>query len=216
MKALLYKDFCLLKKMYLFFGVVIGIIAFAVGVYSGNSSIFFIQLLPTLSSVLSLIALDDRNRWFQYSDSMPIGRKTTVTEKYVMMIILFLGVAVIDFLSLLIHGIIFGDYSGLSTVWGALLLFWIFCGLFSWSMAFMFKLGPEKGRIAFMIFGAVCGAMTAIFTDFTKEIEPGNAAANANSSKALIAVLAAAAISTGLLVLSWFAAVRWYGKRELG
>lgn len=216
MKALLYKDFCVLKKvlrLYLLFFVLYGLMA----VFNEDSG-FLAGVLLVMAGMLPLTALasDEQGNFGRFGQVLPVSLRAMVGEKYLLGLISMAAGGGVSLLLLmvieLLHG---GGFSGemlaaqLLTV-GVLVLA---CAvLLAVMLPLGFWLGVEKARLAVMG-GAVVLILLEGFV-----VERGSRYFQLESGFvqqhfALVALCAVAAVAA-LLAISFAAACRLYGKRE--
>ena len=216
MKALLYKDFCVLKKvlrLYLLFFVLYGLMA----VFNEDSG-FLAGVLLVMAGMLPLTALasDEQGNFGRFGQVLPVSLRAMVGEKYLLGFICMAAGGGVSLLLLmvieLLHG---GGFSGemlaaqLLTV-GVLVLA---CGvLLAVMLPLGFWLGVEKARLA-VVGGAVVLILLVGFV-----VERGSRYFQLESGFvqqhfALVALCAVAAVAA-LLAISFAAACRLYGKRE--
>ncbi len=216
MKALLYKDFCVLKKvlrLYLLFFVLYGLMA----VFNEDSG-FLAGVLLVMAGMLPLTALasDEQGNFGRFGQVLPVSLRAMVGEKYLLGLISMAAGGGVSLLLLMIiellHG---GGFTGemlafqLLTV-GVLVLA---CGvLLAVMLPLGFWLGVEKARLA-VVGGAVVLILLVGFV-----VEQGSRCFQLESGFvqqhfALVALCAVAAVAA-LLAISFAAACRLYGKRE--
>ena len=216
MKALLYKDFCVLQKvlrLYLLFFVLYGLMA----VFNEDSG-FLAGVLLVMAGMLPLTALasDEQGNFGRFGQVLPVSLGAMVGEKYLLGFICMAAGGGVSLLLLmvieLLHG---GGFTGemlavqLLTV-GVLVLA---CGvLLAVMLPLGFWLGVEKARLA-VVGGAVVLILLVGFV-----VERGSRYFQLESGFvqrhfALAALCAVAAVAA-LLAISFAAACRLYGKRE--
>ena len=216
MKALLYKDFCVLKKvlrLYLLFFVLYGLMA----VFNEDSG-FLAGVLLVMAGMLPLTALasDEQGNFGRFGQVLPVSLRAMVGEKYLLGLISMAAGGGVSLLLLmvieLLHG---GGFTGemlavqLLTV-GVLVLA---CGvLLAVMLPLGFWLGVEKARLA------VVGGAVVLILLVGVVVERGSRYFQLESGFvqqhfALVALCAVAAVAA-LLAISFAAACRLYGKRE--
>lgn len=216
MKALLYKDFCVLKKvlrLYLLFFVLYGLMA----VFNEDSG-FLAGVLLVMAGMLPLTALasDEQGNFGRFGQVLPVSLRAMVGEKYLLGLISMAAGGGVSLLLLMIIELLHGDgFTGemlaaqLLTV-GVLVLA---CGvLLAVMLPLGFWLGVEKARLA-VVGGAVVLILLVGFV-----VEQGSRYFQLESGFvqqhfALVALCAVAAVAA-LLAISFAAACRLYGKRE--
>ncbi len=216
MKALLYKDFCVLKKvlrLYLLFFVLYGLMA----VFNEDSG-FLAGVLLVMAGMLPLTALasDEQGNFGRFGQVLPVSLRAMVGEKYLLGLISMAAGGGVSLLLLMVIELLHGDgFTGemlaaqLLTV-GVLVLA---CGvLLAVMLPLGFWLGVEKARLA-VVGGAVVLILLVGFV-----VEQGSRYFQLESGFvqqhfALVALCAVAAVAA-LLAISFAAACRLYGKRE--
>ena len=206
MKGLLLKDLYMMTKYcktYLFIVIVFTAISFW-----GNDNLFLAFYPCILCGMIpvNLLAYDERSRWLQYSQTMPYSQTQIVSSKY----LIGLGVQISI---LIVTGIAQGvrmNIAGNFDIKGyfAIMMLMLIISLLSSSIClpFMFKLGVEKGRMAYYIMiGIVCGG----------SILSSNILSSREQIKlnTLLPIICIAGI--GIYALSWYMSIVFYKKREL-
>lgn len=142
MKGLILKDFYALWKYYKFFLLfIIAVIVFGSvyekGLFFTVYAMIFIQMLPA-----NFLSIDEKSGWSRFCDAMPVSRVQMVSSKYLLCLILLLGVLCLSAITILIAGL-GGDalISVLGLCGGTLLAA-------SLTLPFNFAFGAEKGRYA--------------------------------------------------------------------
>ena len=208
MKGLLLKDLYMMKKYcrsYLIITVVFIAVSFA-----SNENLFFIFYPCFLCGIIpvNLLGYDERSRWLQYSETMPYTKGQIVSGKYLIglgaqvAILLITGIA--QAIRMSVSGtFVLGEYL-------VLLMLLLIMSLLASSITlpFMFKLGVEKGRMAYYVMiGIVCAgsivASNLLRDGFMMEIKM-------NWILPIVCL-----IGIGLYALSWYLSIVFYKKREL-
>lgn len=208
MKGLLLKDIYMAVKYcrsYLLIAVVFSVISFA-----GSENMFLIFYPCMLCGMIpvNLLAYDERSRWLQYSETMPYTRAQIVSGKYLIGLfaqtLMLLITGILQAIRMLSNGTFeAGEYA-------ILLMLLLVLSLFasSISLPLMFKLGVERGRVAYYIMiGIVCAgsivASNLLINGMEKEIMVNGA----------LPIICFAGI--GIYALSWYLSIVFYRKREL-
>lgn len=207
MKGLLLKDWYMAKKhfrMYLLLAVVF------IAVSTVNSENLFFAFYPCLICGMlpvNLLGYDERSKWDLYCGTLPCTREQFVSAKY--LIGLLAGIVVLVLTAVVQAGrmiatdsFVLGEYL---TLLGMLLI--LTCVSSSITLPFMFKLGVEKGRMAYYVMvGVVCAGSVLASNLFRLD----QTAVSANGALALVCLAA-----VGLYALSWYLSIVFYRKRDL-
>ena len=208
MRGLLLKDLYMTAKYcraYLLIAIVFIAVSFA---SSENLFMIFYPCLLCGMIPVNLLGYDERSRWLSYSQTMPYTRSQIVSAKYLM----GLGAQVIMILLTGIAQAIRMSAQGGFELQGylVLMLLVLVMSLFSSSITlpFMFKLGVEKGRMAYYVtIGIVCGGSVV-----AAKILSGKTSAQIELNAALLLL---ALIGAAIYALSWYLSIVFFKKREL-
>jgi len=208
MKGLLLKDWYMMKKYcrsYLFIAAVF----IAVSFFSDNN-LFFVFYPCLLCGMIpvNLLAYDERSHWMQYSGALPYTRAQIVSGKYLIGLFTQLAVLLATGIAQCVkmtftHTFSLRDYA-------VLLLLMLSVSTFSSSIClpFVFKLGVEKGRIAYYVMiGFVCGASVLASSLLRDRL------VNPVQPNLILVLIALAGIAT--YALSWYLSIVFFQKREL-
>ncbi|MBR6708642.1 MAG: ABC-2 transporter permease [Clostridia bacterium] len=208
MKGLLLKDLYMVKKYcraYLLITAVFIAVSFV-----SSENLFFVFYPCLLCGMIpvNLLGYDERSRWLQYSETMPYTRGQIVSGKYLIglgaqvTVLLITGIA--QAIRMSVSGtFLIGEYLVLMML---LLIMSLLAS--SVTLPFMFKLGVEKGRMAYYIMiGIVCaGSIVSsnLLSGWTRE------ELELNSILPIICL-----VGIGIYALSWYLSIVFYKKREL-
>ena len=208
MKGLLLKDWYMMKKYcryYLF--VSIGFIILSM-MSSGNMFFVFYPCLLCGMIPVNLLGYDERSRWLQYSETMPYTKEQIVSGKYLIglgaqiAILIITGIA--QAIRMSISGtFVLGEYL-------VLLMLLLIMSLLASSVTlpFMFKLGVEKGRMAYYIMiGVVCAGSIIASNLLSGGIQTEIKLNGMLPITCLVGI--------GMYALSWYLSIVFYKKREL-
>lgn len=208
MKGLLKKEWYMAVKYCKAFPVLCLVFVGLSLMMPGN--LFFVFYPPLYMSMLpvTLLAYDERSKWSSYCAALPYSRAQLVSAKYLMGLFALLGCFVLT-AAAQATGV---DWSSPDHVshFAMILLLMLASSLLGSALVlpFMFKLGVEKGRIAYLVMiGLVCGG--SVFLSFLLD---GRTLTSFSLSGAPAAVFA---VSAALYALSWYLSIRFYEKREL-
>lgn len=177
-------------------------------VSAGNMFFVFYPCLLCGMIPVNLIGYDERSRWMQYSGTLPYTKAQIVSGKYLIGLLSQLAILLVMGAAQAGKMMITGDF--VLGEFAVLMLLMLSISTFTSSipLPFIFKLGAEKGRTAYLVMvGFVCGASalaSGLFRDqLGMEIKPN----------LLLTVLAAAGI--GIYIFSWYLSIVFYKKREI-
>ena len=151
MKGLLYKE------LYLSIGycraLLVIVAVFLAVSFLGENNLFFL-LYPTMIAGIipvSLAAYDERDRWKQYSGTLPYTRAQLVSAKYLIGLLFTAAALVVSFTAATVRLAVWQDF-GWEDLWtvGAALCTLGLIGP-ALILPFVFRYGAEKGRIAFYV-----------------------------------------------------------------
>ena len=204
MKGLIRKDLYMMKTYFRISWVIV-LIFLVVGAVNEKASFYYIYscimggILP-----ISLLSYDEKERWMDYADTLPVSTNTVVRSKYLLGLIFSLAVSVLATISYAVscrmnRG---GD---LSSVPGMAAVFFCISLLPAiLLMPVIFKFGVEKGRILYYILFGVLFFFAAL-TGFSDSFS-----APALSLHPLIAVAVFAVLWFGSMLFSQMT----YPRRE--
>ncbi len=208
MKGLLLKDLYMMTKycrVYLLISVVFCALSLA------ESSNLFMAFYPCMLCGMipvNLLAYDERSRWLQYSETMPYTRAQIVSGKYLIGLCTQLAVLIIMGILQAVRMSSAGEFR--LGEYAVLMILLLTMSLLSTSIClpFIFKLGVEKGRMAYYIMVGIVCAGSVISSNFVSNgIQPGG---NINLIIPIVCL-----VGIGIYVLSWYMSVVFYRKREL-
>lgn len=208
MKGLLLKDIYMMAKYcraYLLIAILFIAISFA-----GNDNMFLVFYPCIMCGIIpvNLLGYDERSRWLSYSETMPYTKAQIVSAKYLIGLGAQMVMMVITGGAQAIRMIIQGE--GQIETFMVMLMLLLIISLMSSaiSLPFMFKLGVEKGRMAYYIMvGVVCAGSV-----ISSRLLSGGIQAEI-SSNGILPLLCLVII--GLYALSWYLSIVFYKKREL-
>lgn len=210
MKGLLLKDFYMVGKccrMYIFIIAAFIVITLTDG--STNPMMFIYPCFFTSVFPVTLLSVDERDRWDFYSGIFPYTRKQIVASKYILGIIIQgIVFAVVAVIQLILgnaagtfdpenYALTLGLLAAAGTIGPAVML------------PFIFRFGPEKGRtVYFAVVFAVCIAATTL--SYSPLTGLGEVSVSAYAVAAVMAI-----VSVVMYVISWVVAARLYETREI-
>lgn len=208
MKGLLLKDFYMTMKYcrtLLLFAAVFIFISVA------NDDNFFFTFYPCLISgnlPVTLLGYDERSKWSHYCGILPYTKTQIVSAKYLMGLFAQIAVIALSALAQAVRMNLNQTFDMKSYLTFIALLLILSCFSASICLPFMFKLGVEKGRIAYYIMiGVFCGACAAASTLLK------NMKTIQFSTDRLLPFLCIVMVT--VYVLSWYLSIVFYKRREV-
>lgn len=208
MKGLLLKDLYMMAKYcrsYLLIAAVFIAVSFV-----GNDNMFFIFYPCLLCGMIpvNLLGYDERSRWLQYSETMPYSRAQIVSGKYLIGLGAQSAMLLVTSIAQAIRMNMNNSFSASDYLVMIMLLLIMSMLSSSICLPFIFKLGVEKGRMAYYVMvGIVCGGSVVASTVLRDAMQSG---IKPNGVLALVAILGIA-----IYALSWYLSIVFYKKREL-
>lgn len=208
MKGLILKDLYMAKKYFRSFLLLI--VLFLVMALIDQGNLFFVFYPCLLSGMIpvTLLAYDEQAKWDVYAGTLPVTRAQVVSAKYLIGILAQVAVILLVAVSqgirnAVTHWMPWGEY--LDMIY---MLVFISGFASSITLPFMFKLGVEKGRMAYYVMiGVVAGGSAMLSGIFA---ERGGAMQLPTLLPPVMALT-----GVGILALSWRLSIRFYEKREL-
>lgn len=203
MKGLLRKDLYMAAAYFRVFLVLLGVFL-VVGFFAKEASTFIVIYPMIIGMMLpvSLLSYDERFRWNRSCDAMPCSRAQVVSAKYLLTLI---SVLLIFALTMLGQCLRLGPDGRLDEL-AALAPLLLGLGLVGPALLLpiIFRLGVEKGRLAYFV---AVGVVVAVGVGVGRELDPA----------APVSVPLALPIAGSFLLfgLSWLLSIRLYEKREL-
>lgn len=208
MKGLLLKDLYMVKKYCKSYLIIAAF--FIAASFVGNNDLFFVSYPILLCGMIpvNLLGYDERSRWLQYSETLPYTKAQIVTSKYLIGLFAQTAMLIVIGIAQIINMTINSDVQVNNFLVLMPMILIVSTVISSLTLPFIFKLGIEKGRIAyyFMIGIAIAGSLVAsnIFgAGFQAEI----------GRNIILALLCLAGI--GIYILSWCLSIVFYKRREL-
>ena len=208
MKGLLLKDLYMIKK-YCRAALVVAIVFIAISIFeNSNLTLIFFPSIICGMIPMHILAYDEQSRWLQYSETMPYTKSQIVSGKY------FIGLAM-QIVMMILTGIAQAIRMSINHTFQLneylVLMMLLLISTFttpSICFPFMFKLGVQKGRIAYFVMLGIVSAGSIISSRlFLKETQKE---IRLNDILPLLCL-----IVIGLYVLSWYLSIVFYKKREL-
>ena len=208
MKGLILKDLYMIPK---YFRNYIFILILFLGLsFTGGDNLFMIFYPGLICGMIpvNLLAYDERSHWDIYCGTLPVTRDMVVSSKYLLSLMILAAVYLITGLVQALRMTLNGPFDLESYLVLMSLLWMVFLLSSSVTLPFMFKLGVEKGRMAYYVMiGVVCGSAAIAGQLFNSQLE----ATIPFGTVLLIGCLVAAAVYG----LSWYLSIIFYRKREL-
>lgn len=217
MKGLLIKDFKLLKVQKNFFLLIL-CIAIGMIVFTNDASSFMIGFLSFVGTLftLSSISYDEFDNGNAFLFSLPITRKSYVTEKYGFGMILGSSFWALGTLMVIMKEVITSKYLSIDTIMAAFTILPIVFIVLAVMLPFQLKFGGEKGRIAMIGAVGIVFVIGIIITKITDALSI-NLISLFNQLSALnmaIFILAAIGIASIMLFISYRISLSIMKKKE--
>lgn len=207
MKGLLMKDFYMMKKYcraYLLIAVVFIAVSFFV------EEDLFMTFYPCLLCGMipvNLLAYDERSHWMEFSGTLPYTKAQIVSGKYLIGLMTQAALLVVTGVAQGIRMAMAGSFALRDFAVLMLLMLCVSTVASSITMPFVFKLGVEKGRLAYYVMvGVVCGGSVVASSIFRGQMQSD---IQANAPLTVVAL-----VCIGIYALSWYLSVVFYQKRE--
>lgn len=205
MKGLLLKDFYMLMK---YCRVQLLIMLGFICISAWNSSESFFLFYPCILSgmlPITLLSYDERSKWDKYSCTLPYTRAQLVSAKYLIGLFLQLAVLVLSgaaraYALIRSGSLVIGDFL---MEMSALAMASCVCA--SVCLPFMFKMGVEKGRMAYYIALGIAFSLCFAASKLLQEVR-----IQFDFTFTALYLLCAA-----MYALSWYMSVRAYRNREM-
>ena len=218
MKALLIKDFCLLKSQLHFLLIVIGCVI--VFMMNGNEE-FGVAYVCSMTALLSLttVSYDEYENGSAFLFTLPITRKDYVKEKYLFAgILLLIGLAISMIMWCITSMVKTGNIAW--DDWMSYCIGGVTVGLVmaAFALPVQLKFGPERGRIALVtivLLVVSLGILTQEFTEGTKFAQSAKHISNQMDELGTTGILGLSAIIWVIVsAISIIIAMRVMEKRE--
>ena len=211
MKALLVKDLYMAAKYCRSHLLIAALFIVIMVMNDGDKMGIFYVVYPCLMCGMipvNLLSYDERSGWLKYSAALPYSKLQIVSGKYLIGLIMQGSMLIITGVAQGIKMSVQGSFE-----LGSYLLVMVTVLLLSvlsssMSLPFVFKLGTEKGRTAYLLaIGAVCGISMAssVVSEKLGKISP-----NPSLITPLLCLL-----SEGVYALSWYLSYLFFKNREL-
>ena len=208
MKGLLLKDVYMTAK-YCRSYLLIAAVFIAVSFF-GNENMFLIFYPCLLCGMIpvNLLGYDERSRWLQYSETMPYSRAQIVSAKYLIGLLAQSAMLLVTAIAQAIRMNMNNSFSANDYLVMIMLLLIMSMLSSSICLPFIFKLGVEKGRMAYYVMiGIICGGSVVASTVLRDAMQSN---IKLNGVLAFVCLL-----GIGIYALSWYLSIVFYKKREL-
>lgn len=208
MKGLILKDLYMMVRYFRNYLLILVIFVAASFVQEDNLFFAFYPFLLCGMIPVNLLAYDERSHWDIYCGTLPVTRDMVVSAKYLIGLMIQGAVFLVTAVGQAVRISLKGSFDWESYL--VLMSLMAMLSLFSSSITlpFMFKLGVEKGRMAYYVMiGVVCGGAAIAGLAFNEQLQ----ATIPFGVVLALGVLLAAAVYAG----SWYLSIIFYRKREL-
>lgn len=206
MKGLFLKDLYMTAKYCKAFLVII--VVFMAASFFGDANILFIVYPTMIAGIIpmTLISYDERDKWNQYSGTLPYSEVQLVSSKYLIGLLFGSLAYLVSIVATVIRMLLKGYFSVEEFLMIATIL--LILGMIGPTvlLPFVFKFGAEKGRIAFYVMvGLVCAVSTLLMGFGIQTVLPmGN--------RWMLSVIAGVVVL--LYGISWYLSILFYRARE--
>ena len=208
MKGLLLKDLYMMKK-YCKSYFLITVVFIAVS-FTSSENLFFVFYPCLLCGMIpvNLLGYDERSKWLQYSETMPYTKGQVVSGKYLIGLGTQVSVLLVTGIAQAMRMSVNGAFVFVEHLVLMMLLLIISLLASSITLPFMFKLGVEKGRMAYYIMIGIVCAGSVISSNLLS-----NGFQTETKLNGILPILCIVGI--GIYALSWYLSIVFYKKREL-
>ena len=162
MKGLLIKDFYILLREAKVFLLIVVVFCVIRNGFTQGFAIMYASMLP-----FTALSYDEQAKWDYLAEMMPYRRRDLVLSKYLIGFLATLAVGALQTIAVLVSQMISPD--GLLTDHLISILLYVCCGLLlmAVNLPILFKLGSEKGRMAYLIVTVVIavGVVSSVTID---------------------------------------------------
>lgn len=160
MKGLLIKDFYTLTKQLKIFLVLIVFFLFLPGSSTSAFAVIYSAMLP-----ITALAYDERSKWHELAAMMPYTARNLVLGKYLLGYICIAAAAILSFVIKIALSFFSKEPITVSIFIELIPIVCLASIFLAINLPFMFKMGVEKGRLAFFILIAVIIVGGVAFAD---------------------------------------------------
>ena len=149
MKALIYKDCCVLWRQMKIFLLIILVFSLLPSSFNSSFAMIYAAMLP-----YTAMAYDERSKWNQLAAAMPYSSMDMVLSKDVLGWLLSLGATVLTIGVQVVASLLSAARVNVQTIWLAM---WISACVLAVILPLLFRFGVEKARLViFFIIFLVC------------------------------------------------------------
>ena len=209
MKGLLLKDLYMAAR-YCRMPILLAAVFLVVSYFSDTNLFFlFYPCLVCGMIPITLLGYDENSKWLQYSRTMPYTCAQIVSAKYLIglfaQLLMLLLTAIVQAVRMIKSGsFVLGEYLVLLMTLAVLSLV-----SSSISLPFMFKLGVQKGRLAYFVMVGLATAASVAASSIMGERLPEVAPV------AGMVLPVFCLVGIGVYALSWYLSIVFFKKREL-
>lgn len=210
MKGLLLKDAYMAAKYCRAYLLIVAVFLIAAP-FSGDN--LFLMTYPCILASMvpvNLMAYDSQSKWEQYAGTLPCSRAQLVSAKYLIGLFATCGILVLTGIAQVIRMAVSGGIPlrQIGTLMALALI--TSCVVPAITLPLIFRFGPEKGRILYLVVvGMACGISAVV------SITSSPALFSREISLELPVMGLACLAAIVLYGASWFLSIRFYRKREL-
>lgn len=208
MKALLLKDFYMMKKYCKLF--LLMELVFVVLSLIPDGNMFFLYYPVVFGGMLpvSLLTHDEKNKWDAYCGTLPYTKAQLVSVKYLIGLIIQLIFLAISGITHAVKLNLEGNFHFNEYLLMMAMLLILACIASAGCFPFLFKYGVEKGGIAYFLMIGIVSAGSGVAAAILDDGIQGKIGFGTPIILTMVVVIA-------LYALSWYLSIRFYEKREI-
>ena len=207
MKGLLLKDFYMARKYCRAYLLIVAVFLGVSFVSADNTFFTFYPCLLCGMIPVNLLSYDERFRWSQYSRTLPYTKGQLVSCKYLIGLFAQLSVLALTAAVQALRMVRDGTFEAREFHVLVLLLLLMSLLAPAISLPFIFRLGVEKGRIAYLVMVGVICALSFLASGLFRETLAGGISSGGT-------LLFLCLLIPALYALSWYLSIRFYQKRD--
>lgn len=212
MKGLLLKEWYMMKKYCRSYVLIVAV--FIALSFSGED--YFMTFYPVMMAGMipfTLLAYDEQSKWNKYCGTLPYSKAQIVSVKYLAGVSAQMTAFLLNGIALAVKMVSRGTFRMDVYLFEISMMLIIPCMTSSLSLPFCFKLGVEKGRLAYVLILGLIAVLSVILVGGV--LGPLTAAGKLTPQFPSPGVwLFFCLITIALYAFSWYLSISFYKKRE--